>query len=227
MRKTSILLAAAVAFVATAAAHAQERAAGQSYDAQTNWGALKSSIDMLINQNKAIADTVDALNTKVTTLTDKVNVLDGKVTTLTSTVNVLNSKVSAIAACGAAGKLWTGAGCAVIFGTPSIEDQRNIQTINNNFGKIASCGAQKMTWNGSACVAASGSRVTVAQVSYSGGDANTRCRNAGYDGATSLVSLYSGGASRSCNGQDCTGVALATPVSVSGYRLYCYKNVAN
>jgi len=63
-----------------AAAMAQERSAGQSYDAQTNWSALKASIDALVNQNKMIAATIDSLG----------------------------DKVNAIAACSAQQKLWTG-----------------------------------------------------------------------------------------------------------------------
>lgn len=63
---------------------AQERTAGQAYDAQVNWASLKSSIDMVSNQNKAIAATVTAIG----------------------------EKLDAIEACGKQGKIWNGSGCA-------------------------------------------------------------------------------------------------------------------
>jgi len=58
----TILAVAATLLLATAA-HAQERSAGQNYDAQTNWSALKASIDSLRSQNTAIVSTVDTVNT--------------------------------------------------------------------------------------------------------------------------------------------------------------------
>lgn len=42
---------------------AQERTAGQNYDAQVNWSALKTSIDLVSNQNKILAQTLDKYNT--------------------------------------------------------------------------------------------------------------------------------------------------------------------
>jgi|GEM_PF-3303650 len=58
--KTLPLIATAL-LVATAA-HAQERSAGQTYDAQTNWSALSGKIDAVINQNKLLATTIDKMN---------------------------------------------------------------------------------------------------------------------------------------------------------------------
>jgi len=52
-----------------APAYAQERSAGQSYDAQTNWSALKASIDGLRSQNAVIAKTLDTTNKKLAALT--------------------------------------------------------------------------------------------------------------------------------------------------------------
>ena len=49
--------------------HAQERSAGQSYDAQVNYGALSAKLDALISQNRIIAGTIDSLNDKVTKVT--------------------------------------------------------------------------------------------------------------------------------------------------------------
>jgi len=57
--KSLPLLAAAM--VLATAAHGQERTAGQANDAQVNWSALKSSIDLVSSQNKAIAATVDKM----------------------------------------------------------------------------------------------------------------------------------------------------------------------
>jgi len=52
---------AAALLLAMAPAHAQERSAGQSYDAQTNWSALNGRIEAVINQNKMLAQTVDKM----------------------------------------------------------------------------------------------------------------------------------------------------------------------
>lgn len=67
--KTTLSLIA-VTIILAAAAHAQERSAGQSYDAQTNWSALKASIDGLRSQNAMIAAAVDANGKKLDAITD-------------------------------------------------------------------------------------------------------------------------------------------------------------
>jgi len=86
--KTLPLIIAAL--MLAAAAHAQERSAGQSYDAQTNWAALKSSIDALAAQNKLIAQTVDAISSKT---------------------DAINTKMDAVADCGKQYKIWNGTAC--------------------------------------------------------------------------------------------------------------------
>lgn len=60
--KMLFLLAAAVAFTATPAL-AQERTAGQAYDAQVNWSALNGAITALKDQNKLLAQALDAIST--------------------------------------------------------------------------------------------------------------------------------------------------------------------
>lgn len=67
-------MAAALPLAAALPAHAQERSAGQTYDAQTNWSALNGKIEAAINQNKLIAQTVDNINkdfTKMKACNDK------------------------------------------------------------------------------------------------------------------------------------------------------------
>lgn len=53
------LFLAVCVLLAAAPLHAQERTAGQSYDAQVNWSALKSRIDLVNTQNKVLASTLD------------------------------------------------------------------------------------------------------------------------------------------------------------------------
>lgn len=60
--KAALPLMAAALLLAMAPAHAQERSAGQSYDAQTNWAALNGKIETVINQNKLLATTIDRMN---------------------------------------------------------------------------------------------------------------------------------------------------------------------
>jgi len=75
-----------------ATAHAQERSAGQSYDAQINWAALQSQIKTVIDQNKAIATTVDNVN----------------------------GKLDAISACGKKNEIWNGTACVAVSSTPPV-----------------------------------------------------------------------------------------------------------
>lgn len=42
-------------------AAAQERSAGQAYDAQVNWGALRAQISSVIDQNKLLAERLDKI----------------------------------------------------------------------------------------------------------------------------------------------------------------------
>lgn len=89
MKKSSLPLVAA-ALVLTVTAHAQERTAGQAYAAQVNWSALKSGIDQVSAQNKALAASMAVLQ---------------------DSMDKLDAKVGAIAACGAQGKVWNGKNC--------------------------------------------------------------------------------------------------------------------
>jgi hypothetical protein len=59
VKSTLPLIAAAMVLPVIAAA--QERTAGQAMDAQINWAALKNSIDLVSNQNKAIAALLDRM----------------------------------------------------------------------------------------------------------------------------------------------------------------------
>lgn len=52
------LLVAASLILATGA-FAQERTAGQAYDSQVNWAALRSQIDLVSTQNKVLAAMLD------------------------------------------------------------------------------------------------------------------------------------------------------------------------
>lgn len=61
MKIILFLITPALALMATA--HAQERSAGQNYDAQSNWSALNGKIDAVINQNKLLATTIDKMKT--------------------------------------------------------------------------------------------------------------------------------------------------------------------
>lgn len=89
--KRQLGIGALVALVGWSSAWAQERTAGQAYDAQVNWSALSSKLDLVINQNKVLATTVTALSKEV---------------------DSLSAKLDAAAACGKQQKLWTGSGCA-------------------------------------------------------------------------------------------------------------------
>lgn len=73
----------AMGLLAAGSALAQERSAGQAYDAQTNWAALKGMFDKIDNQNKAIAATLTAIS----------------------------DKLDAIGGCGKQQKLWDGTAC--------------------------------------------------------------------------------------------------------------------
>jgi hypothetical protein len=84
--------------VLAAAAHAQERTAGQAYDAQVNWASLKNSIDLVSTQNKAMAAAVEVIS-------DKLDAMSGK--------------IDAIARCGSQKKLWNGSGCVAVASTGS------------------------------------------------------------------------------------------------------------
>lgn len=89
----SLLSLLVAALLLAGAAWAQERTAGQAYDAQVNWASLKNSIDLVNTQNKAIAATVTAIS----------------------------AKLDAIAACGARQQLWDGAGCVDAGGKQKLE----------------------------------------------------------------------------------------------------------
>jgi type II secretory pathway pseudopilin PulG len=58
--KTFLSMMAMAALLAVPAA-AQERSAAQNNDAQVNWSALRTQIDLVSNQNKALAGTIDAM----------------------------------------------------------------------------------------------------------------------------------------------------------------------
>lgn len=111
----------------TATAVAQERTAGQAYDAQVNWSTLMTKLNALDTQNKALALSLTALQTSVTNLTTTVNALSSKVL-------VMDNKLSAIAACGAQQKYWNGAAC-VAAGAASLPTlQAATFTENVNYG---------------------------------------------------------------------------------------------
>lgn len=169
MKGIFYLIAVALPLAAAFSAHAQERSAGQSYDAQINWGALNAKIDTFSNLTKTIATRVDDMSTTL----------------------------------------------SLVSGTTT---------------DIVACGKQNKIWNGATCVTPPSYKTVIGQIAYpvphhSGYSAAQACQNAGYEGISSLAPTYSGGAQQNCNGQDCTGVPTATPVAVSGYLLFCYKNV--
>jgi hypothetical protein len=83
---------------------AQERAAGQAYDAQVNWAALSTQLNALKTQNQALAASITTMQTSLTNLTTTVNALSSKVL-------VMDSKLTAIATCGAQQKYWNGSAC--------------------------------------------------------------------------------------------------------------------
>jgi len=147
MKFTTLMLTAMACGVAFAAA-AQERSAGQTYDAQTNWSALKAQIDMLLNQNKLIAASIDSLTTQVGGVDDKID---------------------SIGNCGAQGKLWNGSTCvAVSAASPTNVTGKLVTKTFNLPGN----------WNGSFCAMGKGpayctsqgydSQISCTNASYTG-----------------------------------------------------------
>lgn len=120
MRPTFCL--ALLAALAAPGAHAQERTAGQTYDAQVNWSALATKIDAVSAQNKALAASMKTLQETLTTLTTTVDALSSKVV-------LLDSKMSAIATCGAQKTYWNGTRCvAGSAGLPRVESATFTET---------------------------------------------------------------------------------------------------
>lgn len=60
-----IIAALVVAIALPLTSFAQERSAGQAYESQANYGALSAKLNMLTNQNQAIAGTVNNLTNRV------------------------------------------------------------------------------------------------------------------------------------------------------------------
>ena len=132
---------------------AQERSAGQSYDAQVNYGALNAKLQNILDQNQVIAGTVTSLNTTVTSLTTTVKDLSDKNTKL-------QQQISQIAACNNGGRLWTGSSCVAMSSFFRIVGlDQHVPTSGGNVGVY--CNSNEVSVSGGAQIATAGTTGSV------------------------------------------------------------------